>query len=54
MIVFLQAISSITEGASAASSTEEPMQTDENASAEAASAGEGATAMEAQADVKTV
>ncbi|XP_008291685.1 host cell factor 1a isoform X1 [Stegastes partitus] len=44
-------ISSITEGAStAASSTEEPMQTDEAASAEAAPAEEGATAMETQAE----
>ncbi|XP_020489435.2 host cell factor 1a [Labrus bergylta] len=43
-------ISSITEGVStAASSTEEPMQTDETASAEAATAEEGATAMETQA-----
>ncbi|XP_040889204.1 host cell factor 1a isoform X2 [Toxotes jaculatrix] len=45
-------ISSITEGVStAASSTEEPMQTDEAASAEAAPAEEGATAMETQAEV---
>ncbi|XP_039972178.1 host cell factor 1a isoform X2 [Xiphias gladius] len=44
-------ISSITEGVStAASSTEEPMQTDEAASAEAAPAEEGATAMETQAE----
>ncbi|XP_059184898.1 host cell factor 1a isoform X1 [Centropristis striata] len=44
-------ISSITEGGSAAaSSTEEPMQTDETASAEAAPAEEGATAMETQAE----
>ncbi|XP_073323526.1 host cell factor 1a [Pagrus major] len=44
-------ISSITEGVStAASSTEEPMQTDETASAEAAPAEEGATAMETQAE----
>ncbi|XP_070759543.1 host cell factor 1a [Enoplosus armatus] len=44
-------ISSIAEGAStAASSTEEPMQTDETASAEAAPAEEGATAMETQAE----
>ncbi|XP_038551676.1 host cell factor 1-like isoform X2 [Micropterus salmoides] len=44
-------ISSITEGAStAASSTEEPMQTDEVASAEAAPAEQGATAMETQAE----
>uniref|UniRef100_UPI003AAEE447 host cell factor 1a n=1 Tax=Centroberyx gerrardi TaxID=166262 RepID=UPI003AAEE447 len=43
-------ISSITEGASAAaSSTDEPMQTDET-SAEAAAAEEGATAMETQAE----
>ncbi|KAM9859315.1 host cell factor 1a [Aulostomus maculatus] len=44
-------ISSITEGASsAASSTEEAMQTDETASAEAAPAEEAATAMETQAE----
>ncbi|KAL7407068.1 hypothetical protein ABVT39_002452 [Epinephelus coioides] len=44
-------ISSITESVStAASSTEEPMQTDETASAEAAPAVEGATAMETQAE----
>nr|CBN81007.1 Hcfc1a protein [Dicentrarchus labrax] len=44
-------ISSITEGVStAASSTEEPMQTDETASAEAAPAGEGTAAMETQAE----
>ncbi|KAF7208821.1 transcript variant X5 [Nothobranchius furzeri] len=44
-------ISSITEGASAAaSSTEEPMQTDEAASAEAAPAEEAAAAMETQAE----
>ncbi|XP_047438398.1 host cell factor 1a [Mugil cephalus] len=44
-------ISSITEGVStAASSTEEPMQTDEAAAAEAAPAEEGATAMETQAE----
>ncbi|KAK2862532.1 hypothetical protein Q5P01_002065 [Channa striata] len=44
-------ISSITEGVStAASSTEEPMHTDEAASAEAAPAEEGATAMETQAE----
>ncbi|XP_074517883.1 host cell factor 1a [Halichoeres trimaculatus] len=44
-------ISSITEGVStAASSTEEPMQTDEAASAEAATAEEGAAAMETQAE----
>ncbi|KAM7423220.1 hypothetical protein PAMA_010990 [Pampus argenteus] len=44
-------ISSITEGVStAASSTEEPMQTDETASAEAAPAEEGAAAMETQAE----
>ncbi|XP_041636033.1 host cell factor 1a isoform X1 [Cheilinus undulatus] len=44
-------ISSITEGVStAASSSEEPMQTDETASAEAATAEEGATAMETQAE----
>ncbi|XP_070814520.1 host cell factor 1a isoform X1 [Chaetodon trifascialis] len=44
-------ISSITEGVStAASSTEEPMQTDETASAEAAPAEEGGTAMETQAE----
>ncbi|XP_056129049.1 host cell factor 1a [Lampris incognitus] len=44
-------ISSITEGAnSATSSTEEPMQTDDAVSAEAASAEEGATAMETQAE----
>ncbi|CAJ1051319.1 host cell factor 1a [Xyrichtys novacula] len=44
-------ISSITEGVStAASSTEEPMQTDETASAEAATAEEGAAAMETQAE----
>lgn len=44
-------ISSITEGVSiAASSTEEPMQTDEMASAEAAPAEEAATAMETQAE----
>nr|XP_057944340.1 host cell factor 1a [Doryrhamphus excisus] len=44
-------ISSITEGVSAAaSSTEEPMQTDEAASAEAAPAVEGATPMETQAE----
>ncbi|XP_029907022.1 host cell factor 1a isoform X2 [Myripristis murdjan] len=44
-------ISSITEGASAAaSSTEEPMQTDETTSAEAAAADEGGTAMETQAE----
>ncbi|XP_038551675.1 host cell factor 1-like isoform X1 [Micropterus salmoides] len=47
-------ISSITEGAStAASSTEEPMQTDEVASAEAAPAEQGATAMETQAEVNS-
>ncbi|XP_019127501.1 host cell factor 1a [Larimichthys crocea] len=45
-------ISSITEGVStAASTTEEPMQTDETASAEAAPAEEGAAAMETQAEV---
>ncbi|XP_030274447.1 host cell factor 1a isoform X3 [Sparus aurata] len=44
-------ISSITEGVStAASSTEEPMQTDETASAEAAPAEQAATAMETQAE----
>ncbi|XP_041810194.1 host cell factor 1a isoform X2 [Chelmon rostratus] len=44
-------ISSITEGVTtAASSTEEPMQTDETASAEAAPAEEGTTAMETQAE----
>ncbi|KAM8756618.1 host cell factor 1a isoform 3-T3 [Acanthopagrus schlegelii] len=44
-------ISSITEGVStAASSTEEPMQTDETASAEAAPAEQGSTAMETQAE----
>lgn len=44
-------ISSITEGVStAASSTEEPMQTDETASAEAAPAEEGPAAMETQAE----
>uniref|UniRef100_A0A3B4V9D1 Host cell factor 1 n=1 Tax=Seriola dumerili TaxID=41447 RepID=A0A3B4V9D1_SERDU len=44
-------ISSITEGVStAASSTEEQMQTDEAASAEAAPTEEGATAMETQAE----
>ncbi|KAF3689493.1 Host cell factor [Channa argus] len=44
-------ISSITEGVStAASSTDEPMHTDEAASAEAAPAEEGATAMETQAE----
>ncbi|XP_035517416.1 host cell factor 1a isoform X1 [Morone saxatilis] len=44
-------ISSITEGVStAASSTEEPMQTDETASAEAAPAEEGTAAMETQAE----
>ncbi|KAE8298012.1 Host cell factor 1 [Larimichthys crocea] len=44
-------ISSITEGVStAASTTEEPMQTDETASAEAAPAEEGAAAMETQAE----
>ncbi|KAI3370424.1 hypothetical protein L3Q82_025183, partial [Scortum barcoo] len=44
-------ISSITESVTtAASSTEEPMQTDETASAEAAPAEEGATAMETQAE----
>lgn len=44
-------ISSITEGVStAASSTEEPMQTDEAASAEAAPAEEGTAAMETQAE----
>lgn len=44
-------ISSITEGvSSAASSTEEPMQTDATASTEAAPAEEGATAMETQAE----
>ncbi|XP_026203130.1 host cell factor 1a isoform X2 [Anabas testudineus] len=44
-------ISSITEGVStAASSTEEPMHTDEAASAEAAPAEEGVTAMETQAE----
>ncbi|XP_037623208.1 host cell factor 1a isoform X3 [Sebastes umbrosus] len=44
-------ISSITESVgTAASSTEEPMQTDETASAEAAPAAEGATAMETQAE----
>uniref|UniRef100_UPI0037E83CA7 host cell factor 1a n=1 Tax=Semicossyphus pulcher TaxID=241346 RepID=UPI0037E83CA7 len=44
-------ISSITEGVStAASSTEEPMQTDETATAEAATAEEGAAAMETQAE----
>lgn len=44
-------ISSITEGVSTAtSSTEEPMQTDETASAEAAAAEEGASAMETQAE----
>lgn len=48
----LQSISSITEGVStAASSTEEPMHTDEAASAEATPAEEGATAMETQAEV---
>ncbi|XP_035007517.1 host cell factor 1a isoform X2 [Hippoglossus stenolepis] len=47
-------ISSITEGVStAASSTEEPMQTNEAVSAEAAPAEEGATAMETQAEVNT-
>ncbi|KAM9758600.1 host cell factor 1a isoform 1-T1 [Menidia menidia] len=47
-------ISSITEGVStAASSTEEPMQTDEAASAEAAPAEEAATAMETQAEGET-
>ena len=50
----LQSISSITEGVStAASSTEEPMQTDETASAEAAPAEQGSTAMETQAEVDT-
>ncbi|XP_053171214.1 host cell factor 1a [Scomber japonicus] len=44
-------ISSITEGVTtAASSTEEPMQTDETASAEAAPAEEGPAAMETQAE----
>ncbi|XP_029006754.1 host cell factor 1a [Betta splendens] len=44
-------ISSITEGVStAASSTDEPMHTDEAASAEAAPTEEGATAMETQAE----
>ncbi|XP_034537201.1 host cell factor 1a isoform X1 [Notolabrus celidotus] len=44
-------ISSITEGVTtAASSTDEPMQTDETASAEAATAEEGAAAMETQAE----
>uniref|UniRef100_A0A7N8YQK3 Host cell factor 1 n=1 Tax=Mastacembelus armatus TaxID=205130 RepID=A0A7N8YQK3_9TELE len=48
----VSSISSITEGVStAASSTEEPMHTDEAASAEAAPAEEGATAMETQAEV---
>lgn len=55
ILVSLQLISSITEGVStAASSTEEPMQTDETPSAEAAPAEEGATAMETQAEVNTV
>lgn len=50
-----QAISSITEGVSAAAaSTEEPMQSNDTESAEAAPAEEGATAMEAQAEVATV
>lgn len=54
-LYFLQSISSITEGVStAASSTEEPMQTDETASAEAAPAEQAATAMETQAEVDTV
>lgn len=53
--VSLQSISSITEGVStAASTTEEPMQTDETASAEAAPAEEGAAAMETQAEVNAV
>lgn len=53
--VSLQSISSITEGVTtAASSTEEPMQTDETASAEAAPAEEGTTAMETQAEVNAV
>ncbi|XP_077947763.1 host cell factor 1a isoform X3 [Gasterosteus aculeatus] len=44
-------ISSIAEGVStAASSTEEPMQTDETASADAAAVEEGASAMETQAE----
>ncbi|KAM8916290.1 host cell factor 1a isoform 1-T1 [Spinachia spinachia] len=44
-------ISSITEGVSvAASSTEEPMQTDETASADPAAVEEGASAMETQAE----
>uniref|UniRef100_A0A7N9ALR3 Host cell factor 1 n=1 Tax=Mastacembelus armatus TaxID=205130 RepID=A0A7N9ALR3_9TELE len=47
----VSSISSITEGVStAASSTEEPMHTDEAASAEAAPAEEGATAMETQGE----
>lgn len=55
ILVSLQAISSISEGVSiAASSTEEPMQTDETASAEAAPAEEPATAMETQAEVNAL
>lgn len=51
-LISLQSISSITESVNtAASSTEEPMQTDETASAEAAPAEEAATAMETQAEV---
>lgn len=50
--VSIQSISSIAEGVStAASSTEEPMQTDETASADAAAVEEGASAMETQAEV---
>lgn len=58
IVVSLQSISSITEGVStAASSTEEPMQTDESAAAaaaEAAPAEEGTAAMETQAEVNIV
>lgn len=54
-LISLQSISSITESVgTAASSTEEPMQTDEAASAEAAPAEEGATAMETQTEVNSV